>query len=1076
MPPTTIRERALAVARVAGRATASAALCLPLCIALSGQQQVAQPPSQRPPGATPAAQSPPHPTPHTPPQINQTLPIYEGQTVAVLELTGQPDVDTAALLASLPQKQGQPFSRAKLDQSIALLKQHFKDVRLDVTPEMNGLRVGLVLEPADYFGIYEFPGADRFAYTRLLDASGFATQEPYSVLDIESGRKGLIRYFQRNGYFLAKVTPQPKLDARNHVVNVTYRVTLGPHAKFGDIVLNGVTPAEAARLRSSLHSIMARLRGAAVLGNHGYSLTTLRKATSYLQGQLNGQNHLAAEVQLANARYDPRTNRAAIIFNVRPGPVVHLTVGGTHLWPWTRHQLIPIYSIKRIDPTLVQQGQSELTSYMASHGYFNAQVTTTVAVDDHKQVTSASATGPATPPAAAVPASSVAPPPLPPSLSLETTIGSPPPAAIQPATTAAAPAPPETIHYQVEKGPRHVVKAVEFRGNKHFTDSQLASQVTVKPKSWWVFSHGSFSSQKLQESVSNLKSYYAAEGFNGVQITPAVSRLNGDVIVTFKIKEGRQDRVASLRLDGNTLPISEIAPKGLQLSPGQPYTEARLKNDRNELLASYLSHGYLNATVREKAMQVPQHPNQVDVVYQINEGPQVRVGTVVTDGRVVAKQRYIDMRTQNLHAEDYLSENEMMTAETKLYQPGIFDWADVGPLRPVTTQPDEDVVVRVHEAKRNLLTYGFGFDLTNRGGSIPSGTVALPSLPPVGLPSTFTTSQSTFWGPTGNVEYTRLDIGGKAQSFSVGAFAGRLDQRLNIAFTDPNFLWSSWSSNFLASGVIDEENPIFSSRVGDLAYQVQKALSADKTQNLFLRYDFNETQLSRILIPGLVPQQDRHVRLSTLAANYIRDTRDNPLDAHKGVYETAEIDYNPIYLGSTADFARLLAQVAKYQNVHKGIIWANSFRVGFDKALSGSFVPLSQSFFSGGGSTLRGFPLDGAGPQKTIPACGNPADKSTCSFITVPVGGDELAILNSEFRIPTPRINKNLGVVAFYDGGNVFSHIGFTHLGANWSNSVGFGLRYSTPVGPVRIDFGHNLSSPTGIKSTQIFITLGQAF
>ena len=86
----------------------------------------------------------------------------------------------------------------------------------------------------------------------------------------------------------------------------------------------------------------------------------------------------------------------------------------------------------------------------------------------------------------------------------------------------------------------------------------------------------------------------------------------------------------------------------------------------------------------------------------------------------------------------------------------------------------------------------------------------------------------------------------------------------------------------------------------------------------------------------------------------------------------------------------------------------------------------------------------------------------------------ELFIVNSEFRIPLP-IKKGLGLVAFYDGGNVFEHLGFRDFGS-YSNTVGVGFRYKTPVGPVRIDFGHNLNAPPGIKSTQFFITLGQAF
>lgn len=1005
------------------------------------------------------------------------LPSYQDQRVTVLELAGQPTLNPLPLEARLPQKQGQLFDRAKVAASIALLKRYFHGVQLEITPMANGLRLSFVLQPADYLGVYEFPGATRFTYARLLEASAFVTQSPYSAYVITTAMQGLKSYFAREGFFLAQIAPAIEIDRKYHIVNVGFQCALGPRAKFGQLVFNGVTPRLAAHFRSSLHSIMARLRGAAVFTGHDYSLDTLRKATARLQGEMDAHHHLAGDVRLESARYHRATNRADVVFNVNPGPRLTLTTSGKFLWPWTRHSLLPIYAEHRVSPALVQEGQSDLTDYLAKHGYFDARVTTTVNANGHKQVTSEAANAPLTPAlAAAQPASQVPPPPLPPEMSLRTRVGAPPPAP-------AAPPPPvaykrEIIRYHMQSGPQHSVVAIHFIGNDAFGSQRLLRHIRIKPKTWWFFSHGSFSQRRLRHSVSDLKGFYQAWGYNHVQVTSQVARPQGNVVVTFRIKEGPQDHVASLRLLGNHhLPVKILAPNGFQLSPGRPYTQARLKKDQNIILAKYLKYGYLNANVRAQAQQAPHNPYHINVVYRIHEGPQVRIATVITDGRGHSRQRYVNLLTRDLHSENFLSENAMMTAETKLYQPGIYDWADVGTLRPVTTQPLEDVVVRLHETPRNQLTYGFGFDLINRGGSIPSGTVALPGLPPVGLPAKFQTSQATFWGPNINIQYTRLDLGGKAESFSAGAFAGRLLQNLNLAYTDPNFRWSIWSSNLLATGEIDEENPIFSSRTADFAYQLQRPLNASQTQHIFLRYDFNETELTRLLIPGLISARDTHVRLSTVSATYIHDTRNNPLDAMRGVYETAEIDLNPGWLGSSASFARFLGQAAAYRKVFgTQVVWANSLRVGVDHAFSSSFVPISEAFFSGGGSTLRGFPLDGAGPQKTIPACGNPNNRATCTFISVPVGGNALAIVNSEFRIPTPWIYQNLGIALFYDGGNVFNHFGIHNLGANWSNSVGFGFRYETPVGPIRLDIGHNLAPPPGVKATQIFITFGQAF
>jgi outer membrane protein insertion porin family len=220
--------------------------------------------------------------------------------------------------------------------------------------------------------------------------------------------------------------------------------------------------------------------------------------------------------------------------------------------------------------------------------------------------------------------------------------------------------------------------------------------------------------------------------------------------------------------------------------------------------------------------------------------------------------------------------------------------------------------------------------------------------------------------------------------------------------------------------------------------------------------------------------QDTNVHLSTVSATLLRDTRDKPLDAHRGSFSTINLGVTPASLGSSANFAKLTGQYAFYEQLH-AVVFANSIRLGLAKSFAGSFVPTSQLYFSGGGSSLRGFPIDEAGPQRIVPFCNVLAQQTGCVNITVPVGGRELFILNSEVRFPL-HMNKALGGVVFYDGGNVYSAISLPNFVNNYSNTVGLGLRYATPIGPVRIDVGRNLNPVPGISATQYYITLGQSF
>jgi outer membrane protein assembly factor BamA len=195
------------------------------------------------------------------------------------------------------------------------------------------------------------------------------------------------------------------------------------------------------------------------------------------------------------------------------------------------------------------------------------------------------------------------------------------------------------------------------------------------------------------------------------------------------------------------------------------------------------------------------------------------------------------------------------------------------------------------------------------------------------LPSSFKTSEKTFWGPRGSIEYTRKNLRGKAESITLNGVAGRLDQRGSFIYTDPYFRWTKWTASLTASGEHNSQNPIFTSRQGLGTVQFQRPLNPDRTQNFLVRYTFSETDLTRLLIPDLVPPSDQHVRLSTIAGTYIRDTRDNTLDAHKGIYETLELDFNPSALGSSVNFTRLLGQTAYYKSFGGNFTWANSVRL-----------------------------------------------------------------------------------------------------------------------------------------------------
>jgi outer membrane protein assembly factor BamA len=488
-----------------------------------------------------------------------------------------------------------------------------------------------------------------------------------------------------------------------------------------------------------------------------------------------------------------------------------------------------------------------------------------------------------------------------------------------------------------------------------------------------------------------------------------------------------------------------------------------------------LNLGYPEASLRSTVTPVPDDPHRVAVTYRIEEGPRVTISQVLYVGGIRSRPDFVE-RTAGIQARTDLSEGKLLAAGTNLYNTGVFDWADVSPRRPVTTQTEEDVLVRVHEEKRNLLSYGGGFQITPQNGSLSSGVLILPGLPTVGLPPGYTVIQKTKFDPQGSFSYSRLNMRGQGETGSVSALISILDQRGTLSYADRHFRTSNWSAIWSLSAEHTTQNPLYTARVGQASVQFERALDAPKTKRLQLRYTFAQTSLTNLLIQGFVPPEDQSVHLSTLAAAFIRDTRDKPLDAHQGIFQTASFAISPQIFGSSDNVARFFGQTAYYRQVTPWLVWANNFRLGLVWSFAGSHVPFSERYFSGGSDSLRGFPLNGAGPQQEALLCTAADEPSTCTTkVTVPAGGRQLFIFNSEARFPIP-LKSGLGGVFFYDGGNVYDAINFSHFFSGYSNTVGFGLRYQTPVGPVRIDVGQNLNPVPGLRRTQWFVTLGQAF
>ena len=950
---------------------------------------------------------------------------YEGQNVTAVSLLANPHRDLAPFFPLVTQGSNTPYSQEKIQASADALKKagNFKEVRVEVVPDITGLRVSFLLEPSFYLGVLQFPGAvKRFSYIRLLQVANLSDEDPYDPSRITVAENSLKNFLNKNGYFQAIVHADIAIDDAHELVNVSFKVEMGKRAKIASVRIDGPDQPENAKLLHAMQSLRARLSGALVKPGKPYTPSRITAATTQMKRILSKQHRFASTIKENPPQYDAATNRVAVSFKVEVGPVVDIRTEGAKLTviPFLAgrqmKKLIPIYSEGTVDRDLVEEGQRNLVDYFQKKGFNNVKVTTEFQRKPDQIL----------------------------------------------------------IVYKIDRGKKHKVDRIAFHGNAKVQEAELIEQVAVKKSHIWT--HGSLSEKLLKQSAGNIESLYRDRGYENVKVTSRTSERDNKIDVDFDVAEGPQTVVQDVQVSGNDhVEYSQLtAPKGFQLRAGAPFSPRKLAEDRNRISATYLDRGYLNVDVKATIGRDPSDPQHVNITYAITERQTVRVSEVVYLGEERTRQLLI-VKTAQLPSEAPMRRRTLLESESHLYDLGIFDWSSVGPRKPITDQTDEMALVKVHEAKRNELTYGFGFEISHRGGNIPTGTVALPGGGTIGLGGNqIAPSQSTFASPRGLIEFTRRNMRGLAETASASILLSRLDQKALTSYNQPHFIGSNWQSLTSFSLERSSENPLFTATLGDLSFQVERQISKKSNTRLQLRYDFNKTSLSHLLVPDLVLDRDRSVLLSTLSATIIRDTRDKPLDAHRGMFSTVDFSLTPTAFGSSANFAKLFGQYAFYKPVHS-IVFANSIRLGLASPFAGSFVPTSQLFFSGGGTTLRSFPINEAGPQRLVPFCDVLQNQSGCVNVTVPVGGRQLFILNSEMRFPT-HINKSLGAVIFYDGGNVYSAINFRNFIDNYTNTVGIGLRYATPIGPVRIDLGRNLNPVPGINPTQYYITVGQAF
>jgi outer membrane protein insertion porin family len=952
---------------------------------------------------------------------------------------------------------GKPLDRGKIAESMRALYRtgDYADLRAVVTPEADGVRLDFIVRENLFFNQVRLEGlAAPPSEASAAAAMQIGLGQTYRKATVEEAVERLRETLREEGLYQAEVSAETVPHAETHQMDLVVHVKTGPRARAENIQLKNDTAYRQAE-------ILSRFKMRA-----GQPITSarLQRGTERVRKFLVKKGHLSARVTVRRGDYDAAKNSIPLQLEVTQGPRVQLTVSGAKLSSGELKKLIPVYQEGAVDTDLLEEGKRNIRERLERDGYFDADVS--YKIDTHEVKTSG-----------------------------------------WQGTE-------EVIAYTVARGDKHKLVGIEISGNKYFDAELLESRLQIFRGSFG--SPGRFSRRLVDSDAQSMRNLYQANGFLDAKVEPRVEDnykgKEGDLFIQFKVQEGKQTRVASLAIEGNHAFKEEELLPVIGSTPGQPYSDVSVTTDRDNILALYFNEGFPEASFSATAERVSadagaqkaaadansnpatknekreekgrESKNAIDqadavrLVFQIQEGPQTRVRRVFISGYEHTRPGVI-RREVHIKAQDPLREGDVVESQRRLYNLGIFNRVTIEPQNPTGTDVDKDIAVLVEEAKRYTLAYGGGFEVQRLAST------------------TNPTSGQVQAAPRGILEISKLNLTGRADTLSFKLRGSTLQGRALLGYSTPNTFGNSHLS-FQATAFAEKTRDINTFTEQRYEGAVQLTDQATPLTTVLFRYAFRQVRVTDLkILSQEIPLFNQPTLVSQIGVTWFRDSRNNPADASKGSFNSADFGAADTYFGSSASFLRFFFQNSTYHPIKRRFSFARSIRFGilapYRDTVSLTFpapttpplpsvIPLPERFFAGGGTSLRGFALNQAGPRDSITG--------------FPVGGQAMLVLNQEFRFPMrlPFIGTSLGGALFYDGGNVYSRLSRISFRTmlpsptfalqnpalppsstnvpmcvtNCSNELnyfahtaGLGFRYKTPVGPIRIDLGYQLNRPT---------------
>lgn len=918
-------------------------------------------------------------------------------------VAGQPMTDQM-VLDFIETRPGEPLSMATVRETISHLYSlgRYQEVSVDATEVPGGVRLRYDLVPIQTVAEIDFRGALGLGEGELRRALNDRFGSTPSASRAAAAAEFLQGYYSDHGYLAAAIRPSLEPGERPEEALLIFEVQSGARARIRDVEVKGDPGEPVPDFLQDIHANRGRV----------YQRSDIQEQLATYVRSLRQNGRYEATGTLGShlrAVLPDGTEVVDLEVTIDRGPTIQVRFEGDPLPQNRLDELVPVEREGSVDVDMIEDSEGRIVQYLNQQGYSKASVRST-RVEREGGI---------------------------------------------------------EIVFTVDRGRRYrVADGLKVTGNAAVSVEEVRQRFDALDQVLDNLEDGDiFVRANLDAAAAALAGIYLQRGFARVKVESIVEELpavndEGRVRPGIVVIEGPRLTVGDVTFRGNATVPADALPSVAELAPGAPFYEPNVTRARDVIVREYLNRGFPDVNV--EARQSPED-SRVNVEFQITEGPQTFIDHVLIVGNVNTRAEVIrrELEAENIRSGQPLSLEALFQARRRLGELALFRSIQIREI-PHGESGRRDLLVTIEESPATSIGYGAGLELNARYEIDESGAERFSRLE---------------LAPRGFFEVTRRNLGGKNRSASLYTRVSLrsdpepggsdvfnfVDYRVIGTYREPRTF--GWNADVTVSGALEQGiRSTFSFTRKGVSADVLRRLT--RTLSGSVRYTFSTTRTFNLVFDDDDPDEQEQqnidrvfpqVRLSAFSGTIAHDTRDDQIQPTRGFFVSAESSLAARSLGGEVGFVRSYLEGSAYRRLNRSGTVVLAGRVamgladGFPREVPQPDVegpplvvddlPASVRFFAGGSSTVRGFNLDSLGSEDTLTAGG------------IPRGGNGLVLGNLELRVP---IYGRLGGALFLDGGNVFNRVSQIDLG-ELRGAVGVGVRFLSPVGPLRFDVGFKL-------------------